>query len=170
VNDNTQAAGSGALTTREFGAVVGKFLLDGHTVKEHSNLTSDNVEALYALAHGEYDSGQFQQAQRLFGLLCTLDHMQRRNWMGLGASCQMSEDYKGAVAAYAIAALFDLTDPTAGMHAADCYLAMGDREAAADGFRYVVQRAGERPEYASIKQRAAARLGMMSPGDDKGTT
>jgi len=143
-------------------ADIGRFLLEGHTVKEHSSLSDENVAALYALAHGEYDSGQFEQAQRLFGLLCTLDHMQKRHWMGLGASCQMAKDHQGAVKAYAIAGLFDFSDPAPRIYAADCYLAMGDGEAAAEGFRYAVQCAGERGEYAALKQRAETRLAMLS--------
>jgi len=170
VNDNDQPVHSGHPNPEEFREWVGKFLLGGHTVKENSDLTDENVEALYALAHGEYNGGRFEQAQRLFGLLCTIDHMQKKYWMGLGASCQMNKSYRGAVEAYAIAGVFAFDDPDPRMYAADCYLQMGDRRAAADGFRYVVRCTVDRPEYAEVRQQAEARLAMLSSRSAETTT
>ena len=149
------------ISDEEIAEIMEKFLLNNHTLSTIYGFTSEQLEAIYALAHGEYESGKYERAHSLFQLLCHFDHMERRYWMGLGATRQMLRRHEEAVDAYSVASLYGIEDPDPPMHAAECHLVLGDREAARSGFQYVVDCARDKPEHQHLKQRAEARLSML---------
>jgi hypothetical protein len=51
--------------------------------------------------------------------------------MGVGAVRQVRKDYSGAVQAYGYASFLDLSNPKPQLHAAECFLAVGDKRNAA---------------------------------------
>lgn len=108
-----------------------KAFLEGATIKELRGLTNDEMEAVYSLAYGFYRTGKFDDAEKLFNFLALFDHLNPKFWFGVGAVRQAKKDYPLAVQAYAYAAFLDLQDPKPQFHAAECYLAMGDKVKAA---------------------------------------
>ena len=84
--------------------------------------------------------------------------------MGLGATEQMMKDFPAAVQAYAMAGLLDVHDPEVPLHAADCYLAMGQREASISALTAARHFSEGKPEFARIHQRATALLETLEPG------
>ena len=133
----------------------------GCTLRDIQGLTNENMEGLYALAYSEYNQGKYDKAQELFQLLCQLDHLEKKYWVGLGATRQMLKDYSNAIDAYSVAVMFDLNDPVPPMHAAECHLASGNREEAVSGFQYAIDAAGSRPQYQPIKSQAEARIELI---------
>jgi type III secretion system low calcium response chaperone LcrH/SycD len=151
----------GGMNDEQLAEIFNQFLLNGHTVKSLQDLSRDNLEAVYAMAYGDYNNGSYERAAQLFELLCYLDHMEKKYWLGLGAARQMLKNYEGAVDAYSLASVFDLQDPNPPLLAAECHLAMGQREQALSGFQFAVDCAGERPEHEALKQQAAAKLELL---------
>ena len=108
-----------------------KKFMNGSTIKELKGITNDELEAVYSLAFNYYRSGRFDEAEKLFNFLALFDHLNAKYWMGVGAVRQMKKDFAGAVQAYGYASFLDLGNPKPQYHAAECFLAVGDRRNAA---------------------------------------
>jgi type III secretion system low calcium response chaperone LcrH/SycD len=98
------------------------------TFQKKFNLSERDLEAAYSLAYEMYNNGKFQDAQYTFTLLVMLNPLDKRFLMGFGAASQFAGDYEKALEGYARAAIIDGTDPYPHFHAAECYVALGNRE------------------------------------------
>ena len=108
-----------------------KSFMEGATIKELKGLTNDEMEAVYSLAFNFYRTGKFDDAEKLFNFLALFDHLNAKYWMGVGAVRQVKKDYVNAVQAYGYASFLDLKNPKPQLHAAECFLALGDKRNAA---------------------------------------
>ena len=97
----------------------------GATIADVRGYTDDEMEAVYAFAHNAYRQGKYDDAAKLFYFLAENDHTDSRFWMGLGACLHMTGGHDQALAAYAVAAVLDATNPEPPLCAAECYLATG---------------------------------------------
>ena len=105
--------------------------LNGSTIKELKGITNQEMEAVYSLAYNYYRTGRFDEAEKLFNFLALFDHLNQKFWMGVGAVRQVKKDFSGAVKAYGYASFLDISNPKPQLHAAECFLAMGDKRNAA---------------------------------------
>ncbi len=105
--------------------------LGGATMKEVKGITNDELEAVYSLGFSYYNTGKFEDAQKLFEFLVLFDHLSSKYWFALGAVQQARKDYEKAVASYGYSSFLDLENPKPQYHAAECLLAMGDKGNAA---------------------------------------
>ena len=129
-----------ALTDQELVAVeelAKKCLMEGAALADVQGYTEDEMEAVYHLAYNAYRQGKYADARKLFQFLALNDHVESRFWMGLAATCQMSGDYRQAVAAYEMAAVLEATSPWPPFHAGECYMAMNDWEKSAKALQAV---------------------------------
>ena len=108
-----------------------KKFLNGATIKELKGLSNQEMEAVYSLAFNFYRTGKFDEAEKLFNFLALFDHLNQKFWMGVGAVRQVKKDFPGAVQAYGYASFLKLSNPKPQFHAAECFLAMGDKRNAA---------------------------------------
>ncbi len=120
-----------AQITQEDIAAAAKKFLEGSTVKELKGITNAEMEAVYSLAFNYYRTGKYDEAEKLFNFLALFDHLNPKYWMGVGAVRQVKKDYAGAVQAYGYASFLDLENPKPQLHAAECFLALGDKRNAA---------------------------------------
>ena len=116
------------MTSGRIAEAAKAFAQDGATMKELKGITNAELEAVYSLAFGYYQTGKYDEAAKLFQFLVLFDHLNAKFWMGMGAVQQVKKDFKGAIASYAYASFLDLENPKPQLHAAECYLAMGDKE------------------------------------------
>jgi type III secretion system low calcium response chaperone LcrH/SycD len=112
-----------------------KEMLESHfpgqiLLQDACSISDDSLEDIYEKAYDHYSAGEGAHAAKQFGMLITLDPFQQRFWMGLAASQHLEKQYKKALQAYALAALLDDRDPAPHYHAAQCYLAMGNKNEA----------------------------------------
>lgn len=105
-----------------------KLVEDVTTVRDLKGISAGEMEAVYALGFNFYNTGRTEEAEKIFKFLVLFDHMSPKYWIGLGAVQQVKRDFEAAVTSYAFASFLDLEDPKPQFHAAECYLAMGDRE------------------------------------------
>ena len=101
------------------------------TLKQLNGVTNSELEAVYSLAFGYYQTGRYDEALKLFQFLVLFDHLNQKYWMGLGATQQVLKDYQAAVTSYGYCSFLNLENPKPQLHAAECYLALGDKGNAA---------------------------------------
>ncbi len=143
-------------------------IFQGGSIKDFHDLSDQDMETVYSVAYNLYNGGKYEDAAKTFRFLCFYDHLELKYWKGLAASLQLMESYKDALAAYSMAMLLDMTDPVTTMHAADCHLALGNRQEAMDAFECSVVSAQDEPKYAEVKTRSQAMLDLLKKHQDKG--
>ncbi len=127
-------------------------LLSGlKTLANVKGISRAELEAIYKIGYGFYNTGKADDAEKIFYFLCLFDHTNAKYWTALGAVRQMKKKFDEAVKAYAAAALFDLHLPKPHYHSAECALAQGDLDAAESGCRtllhYCPADVGQNNEY-----------------------
>ena len=100
---------------------------DMTTVRELKGITDAEMEAVYSLGFNFYQTGNMENAEKVFKFLVLFDHFEPKYWIGLGAVLQVKKAFDGAITAYAYASFLDIHNPKPQYHAAECYLAKGDR-------------------------------------------
>ena len=103
----------------------------GSTLKQLKGVSNSELEAVYSLAFGYYRTGKYDEASKLFQFLVLFDHLNAKFWFGLGAVQQAMKDYQGAVASYGYCSFLNPENPKPQLHAAECFLALGDKRNAA---------------------------------------
>ena len=125
--------------TEEKIAEAAKAFAAGATLKEVRGITNDELEAVYSLGFGYYNTGKFEAAQKLFEFLVLFDHLSTKYWFALGAVQQARKDFQKAIASYGYSSFLDLENPKPQYHAAECYLALGDKANAASAIMALEQ-------------------------------
>ncbi len=120
-----------AITSEQIAEAANKFVNDYTTLGELKGISHEELEAVYSLGFTHYRTGHYEDAAKLFQFLVLFDHLNPKYWLALGAVQQVARDFKGAIASYAYASFLDLENPKPQFHAAECFLALGDKENAA---------------------------------------
>ena len=126
-----------------------------------AGMTDDELEAVYALGHGFYASGQFSDALDFFRFLCIHRHTDARFWFGYGAASQMLGQTENAVHAYGLTALLDSEDPQVPLRAAECFVKLDQGPAARNALEAVLTLSEGKPAYAATASRARLMLGNL---------
>lgn len=119
------------IDTKKISEGVKALIERGATLKQLKGVTNAELEAVYSLAFGYYRTGKFDESLKLFQFLVLFDHLNQKFWMGLGAVQQVLKDYQSAVTSYGYCSFLKLDNPKPQLHAAECFLAMGDKRNAA---------------------------------------
>lgn len=110
--------------SRDLGERVTDALLAGEPLGTLIGIRAEDSESLYALGHGLYQQGRYEEASRIFSYLVLHDHMDARFILALGASQQMAGRYEEAVRVYTVAVVLDPADPMPTFHLAECLIAL----------------------------------------------
>lgn len=150
------------ISDEDLAQIVVDFAQNGKTIRELKGMTREEMEAVYNVAYNVYSGGDYEKAQKIFQFLCFFDHLEKKYWLGLGSCRQMLKRYQEAIEAYTFAMLLDSDDPHPPFYAADCHIALGDREAAISGLTAALEWSGDSAEYQSIRERAGALLAILN--------
>jgi type III secretion system low calcium response chaperone LcrH/SycD len=131
------------------------------TFQDLSGIDTTTLESLYAVAHQLYSVNKYQEAEKAFQLLCFYNHLERKYWLGLGATRQMQKKHSEALDAFTYAILLGFEEPSAHMYAADCYLALGKKEGAISALRTVIELVGQKPQHKATKEKAKGLLELL---------
>jgi type III secretion system low calcium response chaperone LcrH/SycD len=148
-------------------AIVDHFLKSGGVFKDAHAVTDAEMEAVYSVAYNLYKAGKYEEALKVFKFLCFFDHLEKKYWMGLGATQQLMGKYEEAVQAYSYATLLDVRDPKPPMHAADCYMLLGDREKAESSLHATIEFCEDDPAKSRYRERAEMLLKMIKEKYEK---
>jgi len=119
------------IDTKKIADAVKSLATDGSTLKQLKGISNDELEAVYSLAFGYYRTGKFDEALKLFQFLVLFDHLNAKYWFGQGATQQALKDYQNAAVSYGYCSFLKLDNPKPQLHAAECFLALGDKRNAA---------------------------------------
>ena len=134
---------------------------DNATLKQAKGVTNGELEAVYSLAFGYYRTGKYDEALKLFQFLVLFDHLNAKFWFGLGATQQAVKDYQGAVASYGYCSFLNLENPKPQYHAAECFLAIGDKRNAASSLEALNEYCPENTDVGREYRAKAAKLREM---------
>lgn len=133
--------------------VLKQLLEHGIKPKDVMGLNDALVEGIYGQAYRLYNTGKYKDAIQLFRLLMMLNATEPRYTMGLAACYHMLKEYDNAVGAYALCSTIDPGNPIPYYHVSDCYIKLNDKHSALLSLEFALRRVGEKPEYATIKDR-----------------
>lgn len=135
-------------------AAMDKATRKGTSPKDALGLTDAMVEGVYGQAYRLYNTGKYKDAIKIFRLLLMINSTEPKYAMGLAACFHMLKDYKIAADTYSIVGVIDPESPISFYHASDCFLQMGDSVSALVALEMAIKRAGEKPEFRTLKDRA----------------
>jgi type III secretion system low calcium response chaperone LcrH/SycD len=156
--------------SQEFKNVATKAVQEGVMPKDMLGLSDAMVEGIYGQAFRLYNTGKYKDASQLFRLLIMLNSTESKFAMGLAACFHMLKEYKNAVATYAICGVIDPANPIPHYHASDCYLHLQDPVSAQIALEMAIKRAGDKPEYQTLKDRAQLTLESLKQEVNKTKT
>ncbi|MEJ2044097.1 MAG: SycD/LcrH family type III secretion system chaperone [Reinekea sp.] len=137
-----------------FEALLESVISGSSTLGQIKGMSKEEMEAVYTIAYNLYSQNHLEESEKMFRFLCLYGHLDKRNWMGLGACLQQQKKYEGAVQAYSYLAVLDVENPEPPLHAAYCYLAMNELDRAESGIEAALHWAGTAEKYAPIRTRA----------------
>ena len=130
----------------------------GGTLAEAKGMTLRECEAVYALGHARYSQGKHEDAFRIFAFLVAYDHLDTCYQMALAASLQATRRYEEALQQYMFVTLMRVDDPAPVYHSAECLLALGRVDDAAESLEMVIDTMCKPGEHDAIKLHAQALL------------
>ncbi len=103
---------------------------NGATLREMRGLSDAEMEAIYSMGVNFYQAGNYEDAEKVFQFLVMFDHLSSRYWTAMGSLRQVQRKFAQAVEAYKFASFLDLENPKPMYYAAECYLALGQKDEA----------------------------------------
>lgn len=145
----------------EWKDVLDKFTSNGRTFRDFTQLTPESMEVIYMVAYNHYNSGKYDESEKVFRLLAMLNHFERKYWKGLAASREALKKYEEALQAYGYLGIMDMYDPYPPLQAARCFVALGKLPEAEASLRAAVFNSTDKPEHAALHQQATGLLEMV---------
>ena len=124
-NTNTKLAEE---LDNEIKDVAKKLFEDGATLGELKGITPRELNAVYQMGLGFYNTGRYDDAEKVFSFLVMFDHLEPKYWLAAGAVQQVKKNFEKAKAAYVQAAMLDIHGPKPQYYVAECYLALGQKD------------------------------------------
>lgn len=124
------------------------------TPKDVLKISDAQIESIYAQAYRFYNTGKYKDASDLFRYLMMLNPTEAKYTLGLAACFHLMKDFEAAAQIYLLCNVLDDKSPIPAFHASDCYLQMKDKVSALVSLNMAIKKAGDRPEYQILKDRA----------------
>jgi len=153
--------------SKEIHEAADKVVKQGMMPRDAMGLSDAMVEGIYGQAYRLYNTGKYKDASQLFRLLIMLNSTESKYAMGLAACFHMLKEYKNAVSTYSICGVIDPENPIPHFHASDCYTHMEDPVSALIALEMAVKRAGDKPEYQTLKDRALLSIDALKQEIEK---
>jgi tetratricopeptide (TPR) repeat protein len=114
------------ISTPEALSTLGQVLLSGTSWKNHLGISDNCMETLYQGAKCLFDKKDYEQSEKAFFVLCSLEPAQFSHWVGLGHSCFQNKHYEQSINAYSMASILDPHDTWPHVWAANTFEAQKD--------------------------------------------
>lgn len=139
-----------------------RHIQEGKSFQELLGYSDETMEKFYQAAYNLFQKQKYQKAAEAFTFLTTLNAERHNYWLGLGMSEQVLEEYHGALLAYAMAMMTDITNPLPHYHSANCYRSLLDNANALTALEQAISRAANSEEYQYIHESAVALKERLS--------
>lgn len=137
------------------------FFKNARTFQDFTALTPDSMEVIYLVAYNHYTAGKYEEAEKVFRLLTTLNHFERKYWKGLAAAREALKQFEPALQCYGYLGMMDGNDPYPALQAAKCLLALGRPKDAESGLIAAVLNSAGREEHAELHAQAQGLLELL---------
>lgn len=137
------------------------FFKNARTFQDFTALTPDSMEVIYLVAYNHYNAGKYEDAEKVFRLLTTLNHFERKYWKGLAAARESLKQFEPALQCYGYLGMMDPYDPYPAFKAAQCLLALGRPKDAESGLIAAVFNSASREEHAELHAQAQGLLELV---------
>jgi type III secretion system low calcium response chaperone LcrH/SycD len=131
------------------------------SLRQHYNISSQELEGLYALAYQKYQTGKYEEAQKLFRVLCSLDQYVLKYLLGFAATERKCGNYDNAVLLYSAAYLVDSDDVRVPYSAGLCHMEKGALKEAESAFYLASHMVVENHEHAKYVEKAMMLLSIV---------
>lgn len=138
--------------------LIQELLKSGCMPKDVFNFSDQQIEGIYAQAYNFYQTGRYNDALQIFRLLVVLNPGEMKYALGIAASLHMMKEYQEAVEAYTLCSVLDPLNPVPHYHMSDCFVGMRDRHSAKIALETAIRKAGDKPEYQILKDRASLTI------------
>ncbi len=145
-------------TQQDMEALMQKTFRGEITLADEMKLEKKDMDALYVITEMQLQAGKYEDAFRMFNVLCMLNPQDPRFLFGGAMARQKLGDYTTASIYYYLAAVLDYDNPTPMLHLSECLMALKDKEIAKNILQQTVELAEKSAEYATISQRAKTIL------------
>ena len=129
------------------------FFEKGFAPKDIFNITSGQMEGMYAKAYNLYQSGKYKEAIQIFRLLIMLTPNESKYSLGLAACFHMMKDYDNAIETYTMYSVLNPDDPIGYFHISDCLLSTNEKMSAIVALEMAIEKANS-PQFKILKDRA----------------
>lgn len=146
------------------------FLKNARTFQDFTALTPDSMEIIYLVAYNHYNAGKYEDAEKVFRLLTTLNHFERKYWKGLGAARESMKQFEPALQCYGYLGMMDVNDPYPAFKAAQCLLALGRAKEGESGLIAAVFNSANKEEHAELHAQAKGLLELIQAAARPETT
>lgn len=120
------------------------------------DLTSEQLDALYAFGHGKYVAGMYLEAAYVFCALMRLDLAEARYFKAFAACMLMLNRPQAAMPTYAVAYMLNMDDPEPLYYLALGFSKLKMREAMLDMLLELERETKGRPEWTALRARGRA--------------
>lgn len=135
-----------------------KIIKEGMIPKDAGGISPVYMENMYAQGYRLYNTGKYEEAVHIFRMLIMMNAMEPKYILGLAAAFHMLKEYDTAIQTYMMVGALDPTNPIPHYHSADCFIKMNDPISAMVCLELAISTAGDRPEYAKMRERALLTL------------
>jgi type III secretion system low calcium response chaperone LcrH/SycD len=128
------------------------------TLAEVLKLSSEELEALYAMAYNQYEHRKYDEARRIFAMLTLFAPTSYTYTLGLALSVYRTGDLGEAATAFAHCLLLDPLRPEAYLYHAECMFRLGHMESVRESLEQAVLLSEDEEEFAHLHSRARVML------------
>lgn len=143
---------------KAFAEIGDKVLVKGMLPKDAMGISNQLLEGIYAQAYRLYNTGKYSEAIHLFRMLILFQPTEAKYVLGLAACFHMLKEYMNAVQTYTMCSVIDPLSPLPFYHSSDCFIQMKDYLSAIICLEMAIKKAGDKPEYSKLKERALLSL------------
>lgn len=138
----------------QFKSIFTNIIQKGMTIMEAIKFPPALLELLYSYASELYNSGKYQDANKLFYYLVQINPKDPRFPFAYAASFHKLKKYEDASNYYMMAGMTEKGNPLPWFHTGDCYLQMQRPDAALVMLNKAINVAGNQPQYEQLKKQA----------------
>lgn len=140
---------------------IASAIMNGATMKSLKGFTSAQLESLYSLAYHDYQSGQYERAEKFFQLLTILDHLNLKYVLGYGAALKKTGKLTQAIVVYSCAYFLDSNDVRIPFYCGLCHIELNNLKEAESAFYLASSMNASTPEQKGYVQRAGSCLVLV---------
>lgn len=150
-----------------------KIFEKGMDPKELMGLSDTEVASIYSFAYSKLIKGKYEEAKELFKFLWSLEPNNYDFVISIGVCYHRLKDYAMASVYYMLADSIEPKDPLPYFYMYDCFMNLKHVESACIVLQAVIAKAGDRPEYIMMVERAklllesAEHQALLERGDIK---